>query len=66
MSADEKSERALGHFIATIREVGALLIAFGPLETAINRSGGALFALFLILGVLIFGVALVLEWKYEQ
>src|ERR1035437_7347821 len=53
-----------------LREVGLLLIAFSPLETAINRTSlrdaAGFLMLFLGGGLALFAIALVLEWRRQD
>jgi len=65
-----KTARAIGRCLDGLREVGLLLVAFGPLEAAVNRTSLRDAAGFLVLffggGLVLFGTALILEWGYQD
>jgi hypothetical protein len=66
----KKAARTGTRVLDGLREVGLLLIAFGPLETAINRTSLRDAAGFLVLflggGLALFAIALVLEWRRQD
>jgi hypothetical protein len=66
----KKATRAGTRVLDGLREVGLLLIAFGPLETAINRTSlrdaAGFLMLFLGGGLALFAIALVLEWRRQD
>ena len=51
-----------------MREVGTLLIAFAPLDVALQTSRGSIrvLAFFLGLGLLLFAGSLLLEWRLAR
>jgi hypothetical protein len=66
----DKVSRLLGRVIEGMREVGILLIAFAPLDVALNPGSGrrALGVLLFFggLGLLLFIGALALEWRQDS
>lgn len=65
-----RSERLGRRVVDGLREVGVLLIAFGPLESALRGPDPAYHARFLIEfgggGLLLFGLSLLLEWRFDD
>jgi hypothetical protein len=66
---DPKFMRLVHHVISGCREVGVLLIAFRPLEATLNSTAGSAARnspgglLFFSIGVALFLLALLLEWR---
>ena len=66
---DPKLMRLVHHVISGCREVGVLLIAFGPLETTLNSTVGSGARnsfdglVFFSIGLALFLLALLLEWR---
>jgi len=65
-----KSARLGRRVVEGLREVGVLLIAFAPLESALRGPDPAYHTRFLIEfgggGLLLFGVSLLLEWRFDD
>lgn len=65
-----KAARLETRIFEGLREVGLLLIAFAPLEAALSNSASSRPAGFLIKflggGLLLFGLALLLEWRFNS
>jgi hypothetical protein len=65
-----KAKRLGLRVLEALREVGVLLMAFGPLEAALNANkGAALWAnragpLFFAIGLGLFLLAVYLEWRF--
>ena len=62
-----KARRLADRILEAMREIGVLLLAFTPLDIALNPSSvrdsaGALL-LFIGVGLFLFGAALVFEWR---
>ena len=65
-SRQARQAKALGDFIAALREIGVLLVALGPLEGTISSASFGTLSAFLAFGVVFFALALALEWKYGR
>jgi hypothetical protein len=65
-----KSTRLGRRVIEGLREVGVLLIAFAPLESALRGPDPVYHARFLIEfgggGLLLFAMSLALEWRFDD
>jgi hypothetical protein len=66
----KKTARLLDRVINGFAEVGLLLIAFGPLEAAINRTSlrnaAGFVVVFVGVGLLLFAFALITEWRWQD
>ena len=66
---DPKLARVVHHVVSGCREVGVLLIAFGPLEAALKSTVGSEAGnspaglMFFAIGISAFVTALLLEWR---
>jgi hypothetical protein len=65
-----KSTRLGRRVVEGLREVGVLLIAFGPLESALRGPDPVYHARFLLEfgggGLVLFAVSLLLEWRFDD
>lgn len=63
-----KARRARDRALQGMREVGILLITFGPLDAALTESPATrgTLLLFLALGCFLFAAALFIEWRWED
>jgi len=65
-----KTARFGERIVEAMREVGVLLIAFTPLDAALQPRDihpvGVFLAVFLGAGLLLFFGALILEWRYSR
>jgi len=66
---DPKLVRLVQHAISGCREVGVLLVAFGPLEAALKSTAGSEAGnnpaglMFFAIGICLFVTALLMEWR---
>ena len=66
---DPKLVRLVQHAFSACREVGVLLVAFGPLEAALKATAGSEAGnspaglVFFAIGISVFVTALFLEWR---
>lgn len=66
LSRQAKGARVVSHLVAAFREIGILLMALAPLEATMNGTGFGTLAFFFAVGLVLFGLALVWEWKSER